>query len=462
MSTRTVCIAASAFAVTLVLVTGAAVRLDAQAGSGAITFHKDVEPILQKNCQSCHRPGQVAPMSLLTYEAARPWARAMKNRVVAREMPPWHADPAYGEFVNERRLSGDEIETIAKWVDAGAPQGNPADAPPPITWPDAGWVIKPDVVVKGAEFKVPNKGVVEWLYLTVPSGFTTDTWVTSMELRPGNAQVTHHYCVFFRDHTPDVKYGQAVWDDVPRDANGVTIRDGSQARERSVRTTVTAGNPNEGCYEPGVQAFDYRAYGAAKLIRANTDVVFQMHYTPTGREIVDQPEIGFTIAKQRPNRQFTFTTVPGGGDIAIPPNNPDWKLAPQIGELTQNVQVVMMQPHMHLRGKSMKYTITAPGHEPVVALNVPKYDFNWQTLYFLRRPIELPKGTQIRVEAAYDNSATNRHNPNPNTWVYGGEQSWEEMSFPGLGLIFDAAIDYRQTPLLRPVRGGTQTASTAN
>jgi hypothetical protein len=179
------------------------------AAAAPVTFTKDVLPILQKNCQSCHRPGQIAPMSLLTYEEARPWARAMKLRVLAREMPPWFADPQHGSFANDRSLAQSDIDTISKWVDGGAPQGDPKDAPAPIEWAADGWQLTPDVIVRGPEFRVPArppKNVIEWATATIPSGFTKDTWITSFEIKPSDLTVTHHICASFVPHRENVKY----------------------------------------------------------------------------------------------------------------------------------------------------------------------------------------------------------------------------------------------------------------
>src|SRR5262249_45158691 len=160
-----------------------------------VTFNKDVLPILQKNCQSCHRPGQIAPMSFLTYTDVRPWAKAMKAAVVMRKMPPWFADPQFGPFANDRSLNASDIETIAKWADSGATEGDGKDAPASVQWPHDGWDVEPDFIVTGPEFAVPahpKNDVIEWMYMTVPSGITKDTWITSMEIRPGEPAVTHH------------------------------------------------------------------------------------------------------------------------------------------------------------------------------------------------------------------------------------------------------------------------------
>jgi len=177
--------------------------------AGVVTFHKDVLPILERNCQTCHRPGNIAPMSFLTYETTRPWAKAMKAAVITRKMPPWFADPQYGHFSNDRSLKQEEIDTIVQWADSGAPQGDPNDARPAVQWPENGWTTKPDVVLKGVPYTVPTapaKNVIEWMTLVTPTGFTKDTWITSVEIKPSELGVTHHICVSFVPHRPDTVY----------------------------------------------------------------------------------------------------------------------------------------------------------------------------------------------------------------------------------------------------------------
>jgi hypothetical protein len=285
-----------------------------------VTFNKDVLPILQKSCQSCHRPGQIAPMSLLTFRDVRPWARAMKSKVESRQMPPWFAEPAHGPFANDRSLPEKDIETIAQWVDAGAPEGDPKDAPAPIEWPADGWQIKPDIIVKGPEFRVPAhtpNDVVEWVTYLIPSGFTRDTWITSLEIKPSVLNVTHHLCFSFVAHRPEAKYYVPNWSESPRDEEGAAIngnnppaaREGAPPRRRPGADVGGGFN----CYVPGRVADDYRPFGAGKLVPAGSDISFQVHYTPTGKEVVDRPLIGFTVADTPPAKRWMSYGIVGGG-----------------------------------------------------------------------------------------------------------------------------------------------------
>src|SRR5437588_7072782 len=187
------------------------------------TCYKDVLPILQNNCQSCHRPGQVAPMSLLTYKDARPWAKAIKAAVVARKMPPWSADPKYGHFTNDRSLKQSQIDTLVAWADASAPEGDVKDAPPPKQWPAGGWEVQPDIVLDGPEFDVPATGVIDWFWVAIPSHFTKDTWITSMQFQPVDSAVVHHIGITFVPHKDDVKYNEPIWERIQRDQDLITI-----------------------------------------------------------------------------------------------------------------------------------------------------------------------------------------------------------------------------------------------
>ena len=434
------------------------IAVAADTNSSLVTFHKDVLPILQKNCQSCHRPGQVAPMSFLTYESTRPWAKAMKVAVATKKMPPWFADPQFGHFANDRSLKQNDIETIAKWADSGAPEGNAKDAPPAVQWPADGWTIQPDVIVNGPETVVPahpKNNVIEWSYITVPSGITEDTWITSMEIRPSEPSVTHHICVYFKPHTADVKYNEPVWADRPRDETGTALAEAAGVNGRGIPPSITAGsNGVEGCYVPGQLTQDYRVHNAAKLVKAGTDIVFQVHYTPNGKEVTDRPRLGFTVAKTPPQHVYVSFGISAPSDakhFAIPPNDGNWESPPAEATFTEDVELVWMFPHMHVRGKEMTYRLVYPDGKTETILSVPRYDFNWQLGYDLARPVKVPKGTKLVVTAHYDNSVNNKFNPDPNRTVYYGDMTWEEMMFPFFSVVVDPAVDPKK--VIRIERG---------
>ena len=428
------------------------------AASAQVTFNKDVLPILQKNCQGCHRPGQVAPMSFLSYESARPWAKAMKVAVATKKMPPWFADARYEHFANDRSLAQSDIDTIAKWADGGAAEGEAKDAPPPVKWPAEGWDIQPDIVVNGPATAVPahpKNNVIEWSYITVPSGITQDTWITSMQILPSEPSVTHHICVYFKPHTADVEYNKPVWYDRPRDETGAALVSAAGINGRGIPPSITAGtNGIEGCYVPGQISQNYGTHGAAKLVKAGTDIVFQVHYTPNGKDLMDQPRIGFTVAKEEPKRVYVSFGISAPSDpksFAIPPNDGNWESPPASVEFTEDVDLVWMFPHMHVRGKEMTYRLVYPDGKSETVLSVPRYDFNWQLGYDLAKPVHVPKGTKLVVTAHFDNSVNNKFNPDPNKTVYYGDMTWEEMMFPFFSVVVDHGEEKKR--LIRVVRG---------
>src|SRR5580658_536143 len=293
------------------LIAGAAVL--AAAPYSNVTYYKDVLPIMQKNCQSCHRPGEIGPMALLTYQGTRPWAKSIKAAVLTKKMPPWFADPRFGHFANDRRLTKDDVQTLAAWVDAGAPEGVPKDMPPPIEWRD-GWNIKPDVVIEMPKpYNVPARGTIEYTYFVVPSGFTKDTWVIDGEVRPGNRTVVHHASVHVRppgsQWMKDAKPGEPYVP--PHSAPGAPPPAGNQSNEWLLG------------YVPGVHGeyFD-KDHRAAKLIPAGSDLVFEMHYTANGKSPgIDQTKVGFVLAKQAPEKRLL--TVPVADmTFTIPPGDP--------------------------------------------------------------------------------------------------------------------------------------------
>jgi len=367
----------------------------AHAADAPVTFTKDVAPILYKSCVECHRPTMFAPMSLLTYDDARPYARSIKQRVVSRIMPPWGADPAHGEFKNDPRLSQAEVDTIAAWVDGGAVKGNDADLPKAPQFAD-GWTIgKPDAVfTMEEEFDIPATGVIPYQYLRVPTHLTEDKWIQAIEIRPSaNAQV-HHVLAYTQPAGQPINQGGALG---PTNIGGVTPN----------KPGIT--------FEPGV----------ARLLRGNSDLIMQMHYTTNGKPAKDRTRIGVIYAKQPP------TKLQAGGMVLQPrfvipayDGNAEVK-----GTTTLQRDTVMtsLTPHMHVRGKDMTYIAHYPDGTDEILLSVPKYDFNWQISYELKTPKVLPKGTIVEVIAHYDNSAANKFNPDPSKDVKWGDQTFEEM-----------------------------------
>ena len=439
----------------------------------SVTFHKDVLPILQQHCQSCHRPGNIAPMSFLSYESTRPWAKAMKAAVLTRKMPPWFADPQYGHYANDPSLSKSDAEIIAKWADNGAPQGDAKDAPAPIQWAANGWTAKPDVVLKGVPYTVPAtppKNVIEWMTLTTPTGFTKDTWVTSVEIKPSELGVTHHICISFVPHRPSADFNKLLWVDKQRDEAGVEVAPaarkavlptadgkGIEAPNRPVRAAANEATAGVGlgftCYVPGRALSDFRQFHAGMLIPAGYDLNWTIHYTPNGTELTDRPEIGLTIADQAPERQLIESF--GGTDpakFAIPPNDGNYGPTPSETTFLRDAELVWMSPHMHLRGKDMLYKLIFPDGTERVILNVPHYDFNWQLGYELAQPVKVPKGTKLLVYGHYDNSVNNKFNPDPNRTVYQGNMTWEEMFAPFFAITVDKGADPR-TVVRTPFRG---------
>lgn len=368
----------------------------AKASSAATpTFSKDIAPIFAKNCMSCHRPGEIAPMSLMTYKEVRPWARSIREKVVGKEMPPWHADPNYGEWANDRRMTDKEIETIAAWVDGGAPQGNPKDMPPAPKF-TTGWQIgDPDIIFQmPEEYTVPAEGAVAYQYFTVPSNFTEDKYIVAMEARAGALDVVHHIVVYVREP-----------------GGG-----GSQ------RGDIGAGLL--GALSPGMTPFIAQP-GTAKLIKAGSNIVFQMHYTPSGKETKDRSLVGLKFAKA-PVDQVITTTAAWDARFTIPPGAANHEVkASWVAQ--DDILIWSLMPHMHLRGKDYLYRATYPDGRSEILLSVPRYDFGWQVYYYPKKPIRIPKGTRIETIAHYDNSSRNPQNPDPGKAVGFGEQTWEEM-----------------------------------
>ena len=381
----------------LLLVSGPTVTTTSE---NNVTFTKDVAPIFYKNCTGCHRPGEIAPMSLLTYNDARPWAKSIREKVANRDMPPWHADPKYGEWRNDRRISQEAINTILAWVNTGAKEGDPKDLPalPEYT---PGWRIgKPDQTFSAPEQAVPAEGVVDYQYLSVPTNFKEDRWVTSAEIRSSAHAVVHHVIVFVQEP-------------------GATSR---------LQGRLLVG------FAPGEDPAVFRA-GFGRKIPAGSSLLFQIHYTPNGTAMKDTTTVGLIYAKT-PVEHTVVTRPVLQTAFEIPAGHPNYEVKSSF-TFNESAQLYSFMPHMHLRGKDFEYKAVFPDGTSRILLSVPRYDFSWQTYYVLKEPIAVPKGTRIECVAHFDNSTNNKYNPDPTKAVRWGDQTWEEMMIGWMSFVYD-------------------------
>ena len=407
--------------------------------AASVTFYKDVLPVLEKNCQGCHRPGEAAPMTFLDYQSTRPWAKAIKSVVVSKKMPPWFADPHYGKFANDRTLSEADVNTLVAWVDNGVKEGNPKDAPKPVEFA-AGWAIStPDAVFEMATpFLVPASGTIDYQYVRVPTNFTEDKYVQFAEARPTDRAHVHHIIAFIRDpRSPWMK-------DAPIGVPFVPGRDARGEGGGGFGGDFLAG------YAPGTMP-DTLKPGQAKLIPKGADIIFQLHYTADGKPGTDQSRVGLIFAKEPPKERI-LTLAATTNNFAIPPGDPNYRIDSKI-TLYADSTLTMLLPHLHLRGKDFEYRVAYPDGRKETILMVPHYDFSWQLSYYLDKPLFLPRGSTIECTAHYDNSPNNPANPDPTKTVHFGEQSWDEMMFG----FFDVAVSPSLSPieLIRPPRQTT-------
>jgi hypothetical protein len=389
------------------------------------TFNKNVLPILQKNCQGCHRTGEIAPMSLISYQDARPWAKAIKAAVATKKMPPWFAE--LGHFANDPTLSEADVKTLSAWADNGAPEGNPEDAPPPIQFHD-GWNIKPDMIVEmPKDFHVAATGTINYQNFLVKVNFPEDTWVAAAEMRPGNSKAVHHGRVIVRP--PGSKF---MADAIPG--------------EPYETTSAAAGNPQEGTdllgkYNPGLGAQSFNVEDSAKFIPKGSDLVFNLHYTAVGTPQTDRSKVGLVFAKHPPkNRYWMSPGTPAAFNLAIPAGDNNAEVISEVTVGVDDAKLVYIQPHLHLRGKDYELRLIYPTGETQTVFK-GQWNFEWQIGYQLEKPIVMPKGTRILAIAHFDNSINNKYNPDATKQVLWGDQNWDEMQSGFLGLIFDANAD---------------------
>jgi cytochrome c553 len=414
-----------------------------------LTFSEDAAPVIFKHCAGCHHPNDLAPMSFLTYEQVKPWAAAIREAVLLKTMPPWKADPHYGRWANDWSLSEQEIATIVSWVDQGKKEGDKSKLPPQPAF-SSGWRIgNPDLILSIPPHVLGASGPDEYESFTVPTNFTEDRWVLAAELRPGNRKVVHHAHVFVVEPSAAPKpqtTAAAKPDPQAEYAKWLSIREGKLAWRRPEAPVI-----NDGCivddngYLPGGKPVDAKfgtwgmlsSYlpgrepdvfpaGTARRIPAGANLSFQIHYSKaTGKEETDETSVGLIFAKEPP-RVVAKRVDLSNLMFRIPAGDPNVEVS-ECHTFQQDLYLTSLTPHMHLRGKDARFTVTYPNGEHETLLFVPHYNFNWQITYRMAEPKFIPKGTRLAIVSHFDNSANNPLNPDPTQTVRWGEASEMEM-----------------------------------
>jgi hypothetical protein len=413
-----------------------------------VTFTKDIAPIFQKACESCHRKDSLGPMSLVTYEEARPWARSIKARVAARQMPPWHIDKAVGiqHFSNDRSLTDEQISTIVKWVDSGAPKGDMKDMPPPVKWPNEdSWNFvsmfgEPDLIIKSPQWTQPAIGQDAWYKPAIDIGLTEPRWVRAIEIRPGTKKgrrITHHALAHLQQEEP----GQ----DNNEDSGAGLFMEWAVGKQGEIM------RENSG-----------------KLLLPGSRIVFDIHYHSVGEEITDNVELGVYLYPkgQEPKYRQTlalWSTIQGGNrNLDIPPNS--LVVTQNFHVLRKSGRLENYQPHMHLRGKAMLLEAIMPDGKIQTISMVSEYDFQWMSNYVYAddyAPL-LPKGTILRLTSWYDNTTANKNNPDPNQWVGWGDRTVDEMGHAWINMTYMEEADFKAEVDQRKAKLGTDTAERQN
>ena len=406
------------------------------AAEGTVTYAKDVAPIFNKHCVECHHPGEIGPFSLTSYEEAIGWADTIDEVVRQGRMPPWHADPKYGHFANDSRLNTAEKKTIADWIQAGTPEGDPKDLPAPPVFADGWRIPKPDLVLTIPKtFKVKATGSIDYQFFVIDTGFTEDKWVQAAEVKPSCRAVVHHVLVFVQTPSEPLVLNPEVLNPQrgPGGAGGGGARAGGQGGGGGARRGGVRGGNRDGGFiskwltatVPGARP-TILPEGTAKRVPAGSRLVVQIHYTTTGAPQEDQCSIGLVFADPKTVRKEVVTDMVVNPRFEIPPGDPNYMVEAE-RVLEQDEEVLIWMPHTHVRGSGFKFEAIYPDGKREVLLDVPHYDFNWQNSYVLAEPKVFPKGTTLRCEARYNNSTSNLANPDPTQTVRWGEQTWEEM-----------------------------------
>lgn len=388
------------------------------------TFYRDVLPLLQDHCQTCHRAGEIAPMPLMNYQQVRPWAKAIRQAVKTRQMPPWFAIPGITHFANDPSLTSQQIDTIALWAENGAPQGNRKEAPEGKRWPDGWNMPKPTEVIRiPTVVPIPASGDVDYIYEIVPTGFQHDTWVHMAEIRPSARGHVHHAVVYVRPP-------QSGW--LRHAPTGVPFTPSQLTDEQDRRDAMWTDSDVLLVYAPGSSPDNWPAE-MAKLIPAGSDLVFQMHYVTNGSTADDQTCLGLVTTTLAPERRVLTLQLTNDRFI-IPPGVDNYRVEIH-GTMPNDALLLSFFPHMHLRGKRFEYNIVHPDARTQTLLRV-NYDFFWQLSYRLAKPVPLKAGTELQAIAWYDNSRNNIHNPDPDSAVRWGDQTDDEMMVG----FFDVAV----------------------
>jgi mono/diheme cytochrome c family protein len=402
------------------------------------TYAEDVAPILFRSCAGCHRPGGMGPFSVLNYDTTVAYKDDIKDAVGGGVMPPWHATGAPGVFRNDRRLSEQDKQTILRWIATGAKRGDMKLLPPTPVFTGAWMLGEPDAVVSmSEEFPVPAAGAVEYQYFPIKTEFTEDKWVQSIEIKPGESEVVHHVLVYA--YVPPAPNAAPAQSGAPAAAAPgaplppLFIRSRNEEIDDPPRQDTLHPPPQRigslvATYVPGTRAIEFPE-GTALRLRPGTVLTLQMHYTAHGHAMKDRTSIGFHFAKAAPAEEIRasqflnakFTIPAGAANVEIPA---------ELG-FGRPVRIWGIMPHTHLRGTGWKYELTKPDGTSEVILDVPKYDFNWQTYYMFAKPLDLAPGSKIISRAWYDNSAANKSNPDATKDVHWGDQTWEEMQYTG-------------------------------
>ncbi len=427
----------------LAFLAGPAAPPAAAADADTPTFSRDIAPIFQRSCQRCHRPETAAPMSLITYEQIRPWARSIQRRVESRQMPPWHIDRTIGVYEPDPSLSDEEIALVTAWVDGGAPRGNPADLPPSIEWPDGdAWEYgEPDLVVEMQEdMVVPAEGPDLFVNFIADTGLTEDRYIRWIEVKPSKAgrPTVHHTMVYaIQDDAEYVGEDFFERDDDPnrRDADGNPV--GSLLIEYAVGNTG-----------------DIYAENTGKLLMAGAKIRFSGHYHSLGEEIRDRQRVGFgfypkgVVPKHRIVSTRLFAGLPSNrgwrnNELSIPPGADNVR-HDGYRVLDRPIQLISFQAHMHYRGKGMELEAIHPDGRRELLTRIQNYDFNWQIAYPYKHPPVFPAGTVLHVTSYHDNSENNPYNPDPTAWVGWGNRTVDDMAIGWTNFVFLSDKDYEE------------------